>query len=151
MKLYRHRLIALYSMGLTPPAARVILGPDGAPELVLDMSSALTKYYKRTTQLLQSILLSNGCRLVDVEFVERDGGTREHVGFSTAHQVGSCRMADSQRHGVVNAAGEAFDYPGLYVSDGSAIPSSLAVNTSLTILANAERIAARMVRRYAAA
>ena len=38
-------------------------------------------------------------------------------------------------------------YPGLYITDGSAIPSSLAVNTSLTILANAERIAAAMLSR----
>ena len=51
-------------------------------------------------------------------------------------------MADSRDRGVVNAAGEVFGYPGLYISDGSVIPSSLAVNTSLTILANAERIAA---------
>jgi len=43
--------------------------------------------------------------------------------------------------GVTRATGEVFDYPGMYVTDGSAIPSSLAVNTSLTILANAERIA----------
>ena len=84
---------------------------------------------------------------MDVEFVERDGGPREHGGFSTAHQVGSCRMADSRLHGVVNAAGEAFNYPGLFISDGSAIPSSLAVNTSLTILANAERIAEGIVAR----
>jgi len=41
-----------------------------------------------------------------------------------------------------------FDYPGLYVSDGSGIPSSLAVNTSLTILANAERVAAGLIERY---
>ena len=34
---------------------------------------------------------------------------------------------------------------------GAALPSSLAVNTSLTILANAERVAAGMVRRYRAA
>ena len=33
-------------------------------------------------------------------------------------------------------------------SDGACIPSSLAVNTSLTILANAERIAAGMLDRY---
>jgi cholesterol oxidase len=56
-------------------------------------------------------------------------------------------MADSKQGGVVNAAGEVFDYPGLYISDGAAIPSSLAVNTSLTILANAERIATGIVNR----
>ena len=85
---------------------------------------------------------------MDVEFVERDGGPREHGGFSTAHQVGSCRMADDRRRGVVDAAGQVFGYPGLYVSDGAAIPSSLAVNTSLTILANAERIADGIAERY---
>ncbi len=57
-------------------------------------------------------------------------------------------MADTKADGVVNARGEVFDYPGLYVSDGAAIPSSLAVNTSLTILANAERIAAGLLERY---
>jgi cholesterol oxidase len=49
---------------------------------------------------------------------------------------------------VTDANGEVFDHPGLYVSDGAAIPSSLAVNTSLTILANAERVAAGILRRY---
>ncbi len=37
---------------------------------------------------------------------------------------------------------------GAQSSDGAVIPSSLAVNTSLTILANAERIAAGIIDRY---
>ena len=60
-------------------------------------------------------------------------------------------MADDPAHGVVDAGGEVFGHPGIYVVDGAAIPSSLAVNTSLTILANAERIADRIVRRGAGA
>jgi choline dehydrogenase-like flavoprotein len=138
-------------MGLTPPCARLSLGPDGAPILDLEVNAELAAYHKRTEELLHSILLGNSCRLVDVEFVDRGGAPREPLGFSSAHQVGSCRMADSRQRGVVNAAGEAFDYPGLYISDGSAIPSSLAVNTSLTILANAERIAAGIIARHRAA
>ncbi len=62
--------------------------------------------------------------------------------------VGSCRMADRKQDGVVNVLGEIFDYPGLYVTDGAAIPASLAVNSSLTILANAERIAAHLTQWY---
>jgi cholesterol oxidase len=46
--------------------------------------------------------------------------------------------------------GEVFGHPGLYVTDGAAIPGSLAVNPSLTILANAERIAAGIVERHRA-
>ena len=49
-------------------------------------------------------------------------------------------MANSKSQGVCGADGEVFGYPGLFVTDGAAIPTSLAVNTSLTILANAERI-----------
>ena len=51
-------------------------------------------------------------------------------------------MADRKKDGVVNANCEVFDYPGLFVTDGATIPTSLAVNTSLTILANSERAAA---------
>ena len=70
------------------------------------------------------------------------------VHFSTAHHVGSCRMADAHSAGVVDGNGEVFGCPGLYVSDGACIPTSLAVNTSLTILANAERTAAAILDRY---
>ena len=145
MEQCRHRLIALYAMGLTPPSARLSIANDGSCIVSLEPTAALRDYHERTEELLQSILMRNGCRLVDVEFVNRDGAPHGDLFFSTAHQVGSCRMADSREHGVVTAAGEVFDYPGLYISDGSAIPSSLAVNTSLTILANAERIADEIV------
>ena len=46
--------------------------------------------------------------------------------------------------------GEVFDYPGIYVTDGAAVPSSLAVNSSLTILANAERIADHLLKKLRA-
>jgi len=148
MQQYRRRLIALYAMGLTPPSGRLELGNDGATILALDPNATLQRYHERTEQLLHSILVRNGCRLVDIEFVDRGGAPHDGLYFSTAHQVGSCRMADSKEHGVVSAAGEAFEYPGLYISDGAVIPSSLAVNTSLTILANAERIAASIISRH---
>jgi hypothetical protein len=46
----------------------------------------------------------------------------------------------------VNALREIFDYSGLYVRDGAAIPTWLAVDSSLTIMANAERIAAHLTQ-----
>ena len=150
MKRCRRRLIALYAIGLTPPAGRVVLTPGGAPSVELDPDPPLQAYYDRTAAVLRSILRDSGCRIVEAHAVDRGGSPREEPFFSTAHQAGSCRMADTKAHGVVDAAGEAFDYPGLYVTDGSVIPSSLAVNTSLTILANAERIAAGIARRYRA-
>ena len=57
-------------------------------------------------------------------------------------------MADSKNNGVVDAFGEVFDYPGIFITDGAAIPTSLAVNSSLTILANAERVAHYLVEKF---
>lgn len=148
MQRYRRRMIILDALGLTPPVATLRLETDGKPALSLSLNHTLRSYHRRIEELLRSILRRNGCRLIRAEFLDSQGIAYDDLHFFTAHQVGSCRMADSKKDGVVDASGEAFDYPGLYVSDGAAIPSSLAVNTSLTILANAERIAAGILERH---
>ena len=147
MKACRRRMIILDALGLTPPVASLRL-VDGKPALSLPLTDGLRSYHDRIEALLRSILARNGCRLLNPTFIDREGAEREDIHFSTAHQTGSCRMADAKERGVVDAMGEVFDYPGLYVSDGAAVPTSLAVNTSLTILANAERIAAGLVERF---
>ena len=63
----------------------------------------------------------------------------------TAHPLGGCAMGDDPRTSVVNDRGEVWGNPGLYVVDGSMIPTALAVNPSLTIAALAERAAFWMV------
>jgi len=148
MKQARRRMIALVSFGLTPPAGRITLGPERVPQVDLDPTPDLERYVARTTGVLRDILERNGCRMVETDWVDHSGSPTHGLHFATAHQVGSCRMADDAAHGVVDSSGEVFGYPGLYVSDGAAIPSSLAVNTSLTILANAERIADGITERY---
>jgi cholesterol oxidase len=62
----------------------------------------------------------------------------------TPHPLGGCGMADSAEQGVVNARGEVFGYPGLYVADGAILPQALGLNPSRTIAALAERIVDKM-------
>ena len=57
---------------------------------------------------------------------------------TTAHILGGCKMGKNIKSAVVNEDLEVFNYPGLYVIDGSVIPSNLGVNPSLTITALAE-------------
>lgn len=148
MKQYRHRVIVLVSFGLTAPGGVLEVDAQGRLALGLEPTHALQRYHDETEAVLHDILRRNGCRVVRAQFVTQGGEAREDLFFATSHQVGSCRMAERKADGVVDAAGQVFDHPGLYVSDGSAIPTSLAVNTSLTILANAERVAAGIVARY---
>ena len=58
---------------------------------------------------------------------------------STAHILGGACISDSPETGVINANHEVFNYPGLYVIDGSAISANPGVNPSLTITTLAER------------
>jgi enediyne biosynthesis protein E9 len=148
MKLYRHRMIILVAFGLTPPVAHLNRSGDGSMEPVLDLTPELRSYYQNVQSILDSIFTRNGCELVKVHMIDGEGTDYKDIHYGTAHMVGSARMADSKKHGVVDANGEVFDYPGLYVSDGAAIPTSLSVNTSLTILANAERIGHVLVKKY---
>ena len=57
---------------------------------------------------------------------------------TTAHILGGATMGEDINSGVVNDEFEVFNYPGLYVVDGSVVPSNLGVNPSLTITAMAE-------------
>lgn len=62
---------------------------------------------------------------------------------ATAHILGGCKIGENKDNGVINTRHEVFDYPGLYVCDGSVTPSNLGVNPSLTITALAERFSAQ--------
>ncbi len=57
---------------------------------------------------------------------------------TTAHILGGVPMGRSAADGVVSAGCEVFNYPGLYVVDGSIVPANPGINPSLSIAALAE-------------
>ncbi len=65
--------------------------------------------------------------------------------FVTVHPLGGCPMADDPQQGVVDEYGRVHGYDGLYVSDGSIVPTALGVNPSKTIAALAERNVERLI------
>ena len=69
----------------------------------------------------------------------------------TAHPLGGCPLGEDYLQGAVDEFGRVFagdgrTHDGLFVADGSLIPSALGVNPFLTISALSERIADRLVR-----
>lgn len=61
------------------------------------------------------------------------------------HPMGTCRMGSTPDHSVVDARGQVWDCPGLYVADASVFPSSLGINPALTVAAHAIRVAEALV------
>jgi len=57
---------------------------------------------------------------------------------TTAHLMGGVPFGKSEDDGVIDLNFEVFNYPGLYVVDGSVMPANPGVNPSLTITALAE-------------
>ena len=57
---------------------------------------------------------------------------------TTAHILGGATIGESPETAVCDAHHRVFNYPGLYVVDGSSVPVNLGVNPSLTITAMAE-------------
>jgi cholesterol oxidase len=66
----------------------------------------------------------------------------------TVHALGGCIMGRTSAEGVVNAYGEVFNYPGLYIADGSVMPGPVGANPSLTIAALSNRTADAIIDSY---
>ncbi len=86
--------------------------------------------------------------------IEKDGVGR-HLSWTatpnalTAHPLSSCRIGDRTNTSASKPTHELRGHPGIFVTDGSAVPTSLCVNPSLTIAALAERASRYVVRRAA--
>ncbi len=77
-----------------------------------------------------------------------NAGARDIWSFNRhAHTIGTCRMGGDSRQAVVNADGQSFDVPNLYIADNSVFPSALSVNPALTIMAVSLRTADRFLNK----
>jgi cholesterol oxidase len=63
---------------------------------------------------------------------------------TTAHMLGGCAISRDPSEGVIDLNCEIFNYPGLYVVDGSIVSANPGINPSLTITALAEYAMSRM-------
>jgi cholesterol oxidase len=100
--------------------------------------------YDAISKRLQQLTKAMKGRYVINPFWSRLFGRR----LMTVHPLGGCRIGDDAAEAVVDCTGQVFNsaegtdiHRGLYVCDGSVIPTSLGTNPALTISALAEHIA----------
>ncbi|MFC4146095.1 GMC family oxidoreductase N-terminal domain-containing protein [Micromonospora mangrovi] len=89
------------------------------------------------------------------QILERDGlakvrpWTNDLVGAYTVHPLASCRIGDDPATSALDDTHELRGHPGIFVTDGSAVPGALTVNPALTIAALAERAMPGIVKAAA--
>jgi choline dehydrogenase-like flavoprotein len=130
-------------------------GPRGTPLIFYNLKGEDVARMQRGIEILSDVFLRAGAKrvmpmVVGCEEITNDEGLaklrsmRASAGdfeVSAFHPLGTCRMGTDPRRSCVGPEGEAHDVAGLYVADGSAVPSSLGVNPQMTIMALALRTA----------
>jgi choline dehydrogenase-like flavoprotein len=99
---------------------------------------------------LEELFLAAGAREVYLPLpvgVEPGRARGRDLKLMAFHPLGTARADARPTHGVVDGDLALHDVRGVYVADGSVVPSALGVNPQLTIMALATRLAFRLLGR----
>jgi choline dehydrogenase-like flavoprotein len=135
----------LQSEDLPRPENRIRYDGD---RVVLDVTLNNQEAPKRLKAKLEGLLGPLGAW---PHLIERGLYLGKNIPISgTAHQAGTCRFGTNPATSVLNLDCRAHDLDNLYVTDASFFPSIGAVNPTLTIIANALRVADHIGERLGA-
>ena len=139
-RLIADRAIDFYAMSedLPDPESRVsVKGED----IVLDWRRSNWAAHEALVARLKSALRRAGFPIVLSKAFDRR---------TPSHQCGTARLGDDPASSVTDPHGRCHDHPNLWICDASLLPTSAAVNPSLTIAALALRQADRIAKEVAA-
>ena len=132
----------LQSEDLPRPENRIYYDGD---KIVLDITQNNEEAPRRLKQKLEDLLEPIGAQK---HLFERRLYLGKNIPIGgTAHQAGTCRFGADPATSVLNLDCRAHEVDNLYVADASFFPSIGAVNPTLTIIANALRVADHIAER----
>lgn len=143
-------------------SGRVSLRRDGAVSIRYALTAADARRVQASIEAAARLQLAAGAREVrtlhtrplvarreaDLAAFSRASVGANHVGLFTAHVNGTCRMGTDSRIAGTTPDGERFGARGVFVCDGSLLPTALGVNPQSTIMALATVVSERMAARY---
>ncbi len=147
-------------------AGEVVVGPDGLPAPVWNLSDFDRAVMRKGLDGLTQILEASGARRIYtshagwVSYDPGNGGREQmlkaaddhgwgpaQVTLGSFHLMGTAHMSGTRESSVCDPTGEAWDVKNLFVVDGAILPTALGVNPMITIEAAAHKIARGMAAK----
>jgi len=140
----RHSLdFWLMSEDLPRPENRIRIDPDG--RVILDLTENNMEAHHRLRAKLEQL---TGEARAHPHLLERTLYLGQDIPIAgTAHQAGTARFGTDPAQSVLDLDCKAHELDNLYLADASFFPSIGAVNPTLTIIANALRVADKIAER----
>jgi choline dehydrogenase-like flavoprotein len=151
-----YRRVATFGLMIEDTSrGRVRTGPAGSPLLTYDLNATDTARMVRGIAILSELFFAAGARRVMpmVAGMEELGSMADVAALramkvrpgdfevTAYHPLGTCRIGVDPRTSVLGPDHQSHEVAGLYVTDGSAVPTPLGVNPQMTIMAMALRAA----------
>lgn len=133
--------LPILTMGRDIPDGNLFLDKEGYLECDWDIKKS-KEYYDRVLRIGRGI-----ANAIHAEYMENPSFEYFKQVF-TAHPLGGCPMGRDETEAVVDSYGEVFNYPGLYVVDGSIMPGPVGPNPSMTIAAVSDRAAEHIIEQH---
>lgn len=126
------------TMGLDETPGKLSLDRGGRLTLIRERHN-VSSFHERTIARMRELAVAlRGKLIVPPKPLAPPGSV-------TVHPLGGAAMADAPDQGVTDSHGEVFGYPGLFVADGSFLPTPVGRAPSMTIAALAERVAESVI------
>jgi choline dehydrogenase-like flavoprotein len=150
MAAYRH--LAQFGLMVSDSSRGRVRHVAGRPVIRYDLSAADLERFRVGLRRIEELFLAAGARDVYLPLtagVRPERARARDLRLMAFHPLGTARADARASHGAVDGDLAVHGVRGVYVADGSAVPSALGVNPQLTIMALATRLAFRLLDRDA--
>jgi choline dehydrogenase-like flavoprotein len=146
----QYRRLAQFGLMVSDSSRGRIGSFAGRPSIRYDLNDDDLNKFRRGIARLGELFAAAGAREVYLPLpdgVEPSRARAKDLKLMAFHPLGSARADGRPGRGVTDGELAVRGVQGLYIADGSVIPSALGVNPQLTIMALATRLADRLLAR----
>ena len=145
-----YRRLAQFGLMVSDSSRGHVRSIAGRPLVRYDLDDADVTRFRSGIARLEQLFVAAGAREVFLPLpsgVRPQTARRRDLKLMAFHPLGTARADARASHGVVDGDLALHGVEGVYVADGSVVPSALGVNPQLTIMALATRLAFHLLGR----